>query len=298
MFVDKGQRGRAVPRGCLIHSVSIKDDSVGISSDEGRSSDDVFAAITAPEFYQQNPFRQTGLSVLAGTRACKRLDALRQTLELGTAECRWAFAPGLAPSARATDRCGPDAERSATTFCLRVFWFWPESYPEGIRGRGRSCLAKREVEAALEYWRRAEAVSAVAAHNLAVYYHLQALGGEQVWSAVDKTRRIVWAEAFARWHALEQNADLWARVESRLRELDESQLPLSIVGGLQAALPRVLATINAGLLVRYAQRDDIARANNSTRSMSGPRTARACSRCAPVPGGATGHSAHRGGARR
>ena len=76
----------------------------------------------------------------------------------------------------------------------------------------------------------------------------------------DKTRGVVWTEAFARWHALEQNPDLWARVESRLRELDEPELPLAMVGGMPAALPRVLATINAELLVRYAQREDIARA--------------------------------------
>jgi hypothetical protein len=233
-----------------------------MSPDDGRSSDDVFAAITASEFYQQNPFRQTGLSVLAGTRAAtKRLDALRQTLELGTAEYRWAFAPGLAPSAEQLIDVAQTLKDPRRRFAYEFFWFWPESYPEESTDEALDCLARREIEAALECWGRAEAAgSAVAAHNLAVYYHLQALGGEQVWSAADKMRGVVWTEAFARWHALEQNTDLWTRVESRLRELDEPQLPLSIVGGLRVALPRVLAAINTGLLVRYAQREDIARA--------------------------------------
>jgi hypothetical protein len=233
-----------------------------MSPDDGRSSDDVFAAITAPEFYQQNPFRQTGLSVLAGTRAAaKRLDALRQTLELGTAEYRWAFAPGLAPSAEQLIDVAQTLKDPRRRFAYEFFWFWPESYPEESTDEALDCLAKREIEAALKCWRRAEAAgSAVAAHNLAVYYHLHALGGEHVWSAADKTRGAVWAEAFARWHALEQNTDFWTRVESRLRELDEPQLPLSMIGGLRQALPRVLAAINAGLLVRYARREDIARA--------------------------------------
>jgi hypothetical protein len=244
------------------YSASISDDSVGVSPDEGPSSGDVFAAITTPEFYQQNPFRQTGLSVLAGTRAAtKRLDALRQTLELGTAEYRWAFAPGLAPSAEQLIGVAQTLKDPRRRFAYEFFWFWPESYPEESTDEALDGLARRDIEAALECWRRAEATgSAVAAHNLAVYFHLQALGGEQIWGAADKMRGVVWTEAFARWHALEQNASFWTRVESRLGELDEPELPLTMVGGMRAALPRFLAAINAELLVRYTQREDIPRA--------------------------------------
>jgi len=259
-----------------------------MAPDEGPSSGDVFAAITAPEFYQQNPFRQTGLSVLAGTRAAtKRLDALRQTLELGTAEYRWAFAPGLAPSAEQLIGVAQTLKDPRRRFAYEFFWFWPESYPEESPDEALDCLARRDVEAALECWRRGEdAGSAVAAHNLAVYCHLQALGAEQVWSAADKTRGVVWTEAFARWHALGQNTDLWTRVESRLRELDEPQLPLTMVGGMRTALPRVLATINAELLVRYAQREDIPRAKwhaaflheANALAVNGPRLLEMCAR--------------------
>jgi hypothetical protein len=270
------------------HLASIKDEPVGMPPDEGPSSGDVFAAITAPEFYQQNPFRQTGLSVLAGTRAAtKRLDALRQTLELGTAEYRWAFAPGLAPSAEQLIGVAQTLKDPRRRFAYEFFWFWPESYPEESPDEALDCLARRDVEAALECWRRAEAAgSAVAAHNLAVYCHLQALGAEQVWSAADKTRGVVWTEAFARWHALGQNTDLWTRVESRLRELDEPQLPLTMVDGMRTALPRVLATINAELLVRYAQREDIPRAKwhaaflheANALAVNGPRLLEMCAR--------------------
>jgi hypothetical protein len=259
-----------------------------MSPDEGQSSGDVFAAITAPEFYQQNPFRQTGLSVLAGTRAAsKRLDALRQTLELGTAEYHWAFAPGLAPSAEQLIGVAQTLKDPRRRFAYEFFWFWPESYPEESPDEALDCLARRDVEAALECWRRAEASgSAAAAHNLAVYCHLQALGAEQVWSATDKNRGVVWTEAFARWHALESNTDFWNRVESRLRELDEPQLPLTMVGGMQAALPRFLAAINAELLVRYAQREDIARAKwhagflheVNSRAANGARLLEMCAR--------------------
>jgi hypothetical protein len=244
------------------HPASIKDDLVGLSSDDERPSDDVFAAVIAPELYQRNPFRQTGLSVLAGTRAAtKRLDALRQTLELRTAEFRWAFAPGLAPSAEQLIDVAQTLKDPRRRFAYEFFWFWPESYPDESKDEALDFLAGREIEAALECWRRAEAAgSDVAAHNLAVHCHLQALGGEQVWSATDKARNAVWTEAFARWHALGQSPGLWSRVESRLRELDEPQLPLTIVGGLRAALPQVLAAINAELLVRYARHEDIARA--------------------------------------
>jgi len=240
---------------------SIQPDPAGSSPDE-RSPGDVFMTVVAPEFYQQNPFRQTGLSVLAGTRAAaKRLDALRQTLELGTAEYRWAFAPGLAPSAEQLIGVAQTLKDPRRRFAYEFFWFWPESYPEESTDEALDCLARREVEAALECWRRAEAAgSTVAAHNLAVYSHLQALGGEPVWSAADEARGVVWTEAFARWHALEQSADLWNRVESRLRELDEPQLPPAMAGGLRMALPRVLSAINAELLVRYDRREDMARA--------------------------------------
>src|SRR5579871_2308181 len=129
------------------HSTSIKDDSIGISPDDGRSSDDVFAAITTPELYQQNPFRQTGLSVLAGARAVtRRLDALRQTLELGTAEYRWAFAPGLAPSADQLIGVAQTLKDPRRRFAYEFFWFWPESYPEESTDEALDCLAKRDVE--------------------------------------------------------------------------------------------------------------------------------------------------------
>ncbi|MGA3008136.1 MAG: hypothetical protein ABSE59_09625 [Opitutaceae bacterium] len=233
-----------------------------MSSDHGRSSGDLLAAIAAPELYQQNPFRQTGLSVLAGARdSAKRLDALRQTLELRTAEYRWAFAPGLAPSAEQLLDVAQTLKDPRRRFAYEFFWFWPETYPQESTDQALGCLARREVEAAIEIWHGSEAAgSAVAAHNLAVYHHLQALGGEQVWSVTDKLRGEVWTEAFARWHLLAQSADLWGRVEARLRELDEPQLPPAIAGGLRASLPRVLAAINAELVVRYAQRDDPARA--------------------------------------
>jgi hypothetical protein len=262
VFVNKGHEGACRPSRMFDYQASAKDDLVGMSPDDEQPSGDVFAAITAPEFYQQNPFRQTGLSVLAGTRAAtKRLDALRQTLELGTAEYRWAFAPGLAPSAEQLIGVAQTLKDPRRRFAYEFFWFWPESYPEESTDEALDSLAKRDVETALECWRRAEATgSAVAAHNLAVYYHLQALGGEQVWSAADKTRGVVWTEAFARWHALGKNTDFWTRVESRLRELDEPQLPVTMIGGMRAALPQFLAAINAELLVRYTQREDIARA--------------------------------------
>jgi hypothetical protein len=254
--------GNAHCSGMFDHTANTQHDPVGMTSDDGQPSGDVFATITTPEFYQLNPFRQTGLSVLANTRtSAKRLDALRQTLELQTAEYRWAFAPGIAPSAEQLIGVAEILKDPRRRFAYEFFWFWPESYPEESTDDALGCLARREVEQALSYWHRAEARgSAVAAHNLAVYYHLQALGGERVWSATDKTRGIVWTEAFTRWHALEQSEDLWARVESRLLELDEPQLPHTIITGLQSALPRALAAINAELLVRYAQREDTARA--------------------------------------
>ncbi len=150
------------------------------------------------------------------------------------------------------------------------------------------CLASRDVEAALECWRRAEATgSAVAAHNLAVYNHLQALGGEQVWSAADKTRGVVWKEAFARWHALESNTDLWARVESRLRELDEPQLPLTMVDGMRdgaAAGPQRQRSMPNCSCATPSARTSRGRNGTrlfSTRSIPRSRTARVCSRCAP-----------------
>ncbi len=245
-------------------------------------------AVAAPELYQENPFRQTGLSVLAGTRAtARRLDALRQTLELGTAEYGWAFAPAFAPSAEQLTGLGQTLKDPRRRFACEFFWFWPGSYPEESPDEALDCLARGEIEPALNCWRRAEAAgSSVAAHNLAIYHHLEALGGERLWSADDSARGVAWTAAFARWCALEQSADLWARVELRLRDLDEPELPPAMVGGLRAALPRVLASINAELLVRHARSGDAARAEwhamflhalNSP-DASGPRMLEQCAR--------------------
>ena len=244
------------------HPANIDHNHIGTPSGGERLSADVFAAVVAPDFYQQNPFRQTGLSVLAGTRVvAKRLDALRQTLELGTAEYRWAFAPAFAPSAEQLTELAQTLRDPRRRFACEFFWFWPESYPEESADEAIGYLANGEVDAALRCWRRAEAAgSAVATHNLAVYYHLEALGGERIWNAEDAARGVAWAGAFARWCALEPNADFWARVESRLRQLDEPQLPPSIVEGLRATLPQALVSINGELVLRYARSRDMDRA--------------------------------------
>lgn len=222
----------------------------------------LFAAIATPKLYQLSPFRQTGLSVLAGPRvAAKRVDSLRQTLELRTAKYGWAFAPGIAPTTEQLLVVGQALKDPVQRFGYEFFWFWPESYPEDAPDATIEHLARRDVESALVLWRRAESAgSVVAAHNLAVYHHLQALGGESIWSPTDELRLAAWTETSARWRALDQCPGFWKKVEARLEQLDEPQLSGARGGHVRAALPAALAMINAGLVSRHAQRKDRLRA--------------------------------------
>ena len=58
-----------------------------------------------------------------------------------------------------------------------LFWFWPEKYPEDSPADvATDFLAQGRTQEAVEYWEDLAMDNApVALHNLAVYYHQQAL---------------------------------------------------------------------------------------------------------------------------
>ncbi len=241
------------------------DQSHGMSSeDSGAMHRDVswFEALAQPEIYRNHPFRCTGVPALAGVReTAKRLEFLRQALELGTAEYHWAFAPGLAPTVEELRSFGQMLKEPLKRFAYEFFWFWPISYPQAGADQILDQMAERNTEEAVAQWRLMVGEgSVIARHNLAVYFHLQAIAGERVWGVQDEVRDSTWREALAHWRVLVGSEPFWDAVKSRLLELAEPQLPIEIVPLLQSALPRVLALINARLLLGYVDKGDAAKA--------------------------------------
>ncbi len=221
-----------------------------------------FEALAVPELYRNHPFRCTGLAALAGPREiAKRVEFLRQALELGTAEYRWAFAPGIAPSLEELRSFGQTLKEPLQRFAYEFFWFWPLTYPNNSDDEALACLADRDSEDAVMHWRmRLAEGDVVARHNLAVYFHLQAIAGERVWGAQDDTRDATWREALAHWRVLVGSEIFWEKVRARLVALSDPQLPPEVVPLMQSALPRMLALINAQLLLGYVEKGDAARA--------------------------------------
>ncbi len=221
-----------------------------------------FEALAVPDLYRNHPFRCTGVHAVAGPReTTKRMEFLRQSLELGTAEYRWAFAPGIAPSLEELRSFGQMLKEPLQRFAYEFFWFWPMSYPNTDTDEALGFLETRQPEDAVMHWRQRVAEGdVVARHNLAVYFHLQAIAGERVWGARDEARDSTWREALAHWRVLVGSESFWEKIRARLVELAEPQLPVEVVPLMQEALPRILALINAQLLLGYVEKGDAERA--------------------------------------
>ena len=83
--------------------------------------------IATPELYRENPFRKTGLSVLAGAReVARRIDKLKLSAELGTGMDHWSFAPEKSLTVDQIREVAQVLKEPAARLVHELFWFWPE----------------------------------------------------------------------------------------------------------------------------------------------------------------------------
>jgi hypothetical protein len=237
------------------------------SSSRQRGSSECKALIDAStkDLFRRNAFRITGLSVDATTREVARhVDKLKMLAELGqdTHAQGAAFPmkppPSLDEIREAIQKLKDPEKRMVDEF----FWFWPEEFGNSQSDPAIQALAKGDSKTAIEIWaarENGEVSSNTAKHNLALVYHVSALDWENyaVKNEVEAERRQkmtnYWKGALNRWECLTSSEPFWEIVTTRIRQLNEPNLPTGFARRMRSTLPEALDKINAELAVAFAE---------------------------------------------
>jgi len=212
--------------------------------------------LATPRLYDGNPFRKTGLSVLAGTRdAAKRIDQLKLAAELETGTEHWSFAPEKALTVDDLREVAQILKEPEVRLVHEFFWFWPENYPQDDPADpSTGWLARGETQQAVDYWEEGAVSNLPAAlHNLAVYYHQQALEMERLDSPGDQDLAQLWLKAIRSWDRIRVDEAIWARLRARVVDLADARVPPELVGQIQATIPDALAKICAALALGHGE---------------------------------------------
>jgi hypothetical protein len=207
------------------------------------------------ELYQRNPFRRAGLPVLAGPRQIsRRVDQLRLELELGTLAFGWAFAPPPVTSGDEIRQLLQEFRDPRQRLIAEFFWFWPEKYPDDAADPAIEYLAAGDKSRAFRQWCRTAAEgNSSANHNLAVYFHLQALEQEQNAELPDEELNDLWQRALYFWEQIAEEKEFWARLQGRVVKLGDPQLKAEFVAQMRGSLREALSRINASLALKNAE---------------------------------------------
>lgn len=140
-----------------------------------------------------------------------------------------------------------------------IFWFWPEGFGHSKLDAGISHLGKGDTKEAFKLWLDGEKQGQkyICTHNLAVLQQLQALEadlkvlsrkvGENSEEITQKAQAL-WISSLKRWRHLSQNQGFWNYLEKRIQDINDPRLTHNSLGFLRENLPRILFSINAGLI--------------------------------------------------
>ena len=217
------------------------------------------------DLFRKNAFRITGLPVDATPREeARHTDKIKQLAGVGkdphTQDAAFPIKPppGLDEIREAIQNLKDPEKRLVDEF----FWFWPEVFGQGQSDPAIQALSKGDSKTAIEIWSAKEKSTtdgSVAAHNLALVYHIIALDWENysVKNEVEAERRQkisnYWKDAFNRWERLSTDERFWEKVTARIRQLNEPNLQPGFARRMRATLPEALGKINAELAVVFAQ---------------------------------------------
>lgn len=213
-----------------------------------------FFANAGTDLYRRNAFRVAGLSVHATARDIRRrAEELRVKARLGAGA---GGAPGPLPLRPPPE---PDAVQEALQRLRdpvrrledELFWFWPahNAAVEDARDEALDALREGRPHDAERLWADPAPgrAAAVAAHNLAVLSHAQALDGylDADTAADGPGGRDLWKPALRHWRTVLDTDAFWDLVAARARAADDPRLGPGTAGELRERLPAVLLRIAA-----------------------------------------------------
>ena len=206
--------------------------------------------VAQPGLYAENPFRILGLRVFASPGEIARRSEELSAIGVPRA---WAFAPAGSVVPARMHEAAQTLKGGLGRLFAEFFWFWPENYPEEKSDPAIEALARGDMEAACDYWEAAlGSRRSVAAHNLAVLFHLVALDREAVGAPLDAEIAGWWSVAGENWALALGDDELWARLESRLKRFDDPRVPADFARRVRDSLPQALQRIQVAAAVARA----------------------------------------------
>jgi len=212
--------------------------------------------VATPQLYRENPFRKTGLKVLASARdVAKRIDQLIMSAELETGPEHWSFAPEQGLTVDQIREVAQILKEPSERLVHELFWFWPETYPEDSPADPAiDFLARGETLRAVEYWENpARADGPAAVHNLAIYYHQQALEMERLEAPAEQDLAELWMKAIRSWDRVCGDDVIWMRLRARVDGLADARVPVELIGPMRKTVPEALAGICTALALSHGE---------------------------------------------
>jgi hypothetical protein len=246
-------------------SANLNNESANTQSSPNTGECPALLTASAPDLYRKNAFRISGLSVDATTREiAKHFEKLKMYEELGQLAEALPKAFPIKPTPtfediREAEKKLRDPEQR---FIDEFFWFWPIDWRNSKDDVSLQALATGNTATAEGAWSTLEKLGGadgIASHNLAVRWHMAALGFENQLGdkAIDakgrETLERTWVYALKRWSKICQNDSLWEVASTRVRQIADPRLTTGFVRRLRSALPRAIASINANLALSHAE---------------------------------------------
>jgi len=151
-----------------------------------------------------------------------------------------------------------------------IFWFWPVQGGD-TNDPALKLLSEGKPNAAAEYWNKlalSKSPDGVAAHNLAIFYHLLALDIDGNSPNASSSETIpqqlaeLWKRTYSNWWLTLETEGFWDRAKQRVQEQSDPQITIGLVRRIRETLPKALLSLHASLALKAAElgkKDDAGR---------------------------------------
>jgi CheY-like chemotaxis protein len=246
--------------------------------------------MAAPQLYENNAFRVTGLAVDASlrdiSRSAERLEMIAKGF--GVAESTSRPFSSTAPSVEEIKTALQCLKTPEQRLLHEFFWFWPtggQSQPDpplaainageitkakelwsafAVRQQELTAVSARldsqcpdvERRTLLQRKKELERAAAVSVHNLAVLDHIRALSPAAKTSTLTANASdqfAAWQSSFNYWRKLRNQHVFWEVLVDRVRSINDPRLGIEVAEMIWTSLPMALLLINAEFAVTAAE---------------------------------------------